>query len=298
MTGLAAALCVQVMTLSASTTRGLALASFAAGVATGFRSQVVWLTMPLLMLRAFSLHHGGHRGRGGSGLNRQDSFSVSTASSVVASLLAFASGVLLWFVPLVVVSGGPAAYWHALFDQGAEDLGNIQMLWTRHDLRTVADALYYAFVGLFAAWRRAPRALGWLAAGFGPYLLFDLLFQETFTGRYALPLVVPMAYLAAAGFRWAPRQAVWLLVLPIILFDLYAGGASTAAYVRQKAPAFRLLDDMTRAAEATGQRPVLAPDRRESFDLRRPIQWVGSGMPPIVKQLAAPPQHEWLEAVR
>ena len=55
---------------------------------------------------------------------------------------------------------------------------------------------------------------------------------------------------------------------------------------------------MTRAAEATGQRPVLAPDRRESFDLRRPILWMGAAMPPIVKQLPAPPQHEWLEAVR
>jgi hypothetical protein len=55
---------------------------------------------------------------------------------------------------------------------------------------------------------------------------------------------------------------------------------------------------MKRAAEATGVRPVLAPDRRESFDMRRPLLWMGGAMPPIARQLPAPPQHEWLEAVR
>ena len=245
---------------------------------------------------------------------------MSPVSSVVASFLFFIAsfivGALVWAIPLVLVTGGPAAYWHALFDQGAEDLGNIQMLWTRHGVRDVADALYYAFVAPWATspvasivlacialgtawlWRHARQALLTLAVAFGPYLVFDVLFQETFTSRYALPLVVPMAYLAAAGLRWAPRPAVWLLALPIVLFDVYVGGTSIASYARQKAPAFRLLDDMTRAAMATGQRPVLAPDRRESFDMRRPIVWVGTAMPPIVKQLTAPPQHEWLEAVR
>ncbi len=75
---------------------------------------------------------------------------------------------------------GRPPYWHALFDQGAEDLGNIQMLWTRHGARDVRDALYYAFVAPWAAWplaaivlalaglvaRRArrERADGWRAA--------------------------------------------------------------------------------------------------------------------------------------
>jgi hypothetical protein len=50
--GLAAALAVQAMTLAAGTPRALAIAAFGAGVATGIRSQVAWLTVPLLALRA------------------------------------------------------------------------------------------------------------------------------------------------------------------------------------------------------------------------------------------------------
>jgi hypothetical protein len=294
MAGLAAAVAVQALTIDAGTARGLYVASFCAGLATGLRSQVFWLTAPLIAAVAL--------GRGW-GL-------------AVTAALFFAAGALVWAIPLVLITGGPLAYWHALFNQGAEDLGNIQMLWTRHGARDVADGLYYAFVAPWALWpvasivlvaaalgtawlwQHARQALLTLALAFGPYLVFDLLFQETFTSRYALPLVVPIAYLAAAGLRWAPRQAAWLLALPIVVFDAYLGGTSIAAYARQKAPAFRLLDDMKRAAAATGQRPVLAPDRRESFDLRRPILWTGAAMPPIVRQLPAPPQHEWLEAAR
>ena len=310
--GLAAALAVQAMTLAATSARGLAIASFCAGLAAGLRSQVVWLTMPLLVYRA--LHHGGHRGHGGSNATEQDFSSASTASSVVASLTAFLAGALLWFVPLVMVSGGPSAYWHALFDQGAEDLGNIQMLWTMHRVRDVEDALYYAFVAPWAAWpvaavaltcavlgvlrlfRHQRHALIVLAAAFGPYLVFDLLFQETFTSRYALPLVVPMAYLAVAGLRLLPWDTGLAFAVAIAMVDAHIGGTSIAAYARAKAPAFRLLDDMRGAAGSTSP-PVLAMDRRESLDLRRPIAWLGDAMPAVARTLPAPPQHEWLEAV-
>jgi hypothetical protein len=39
-------------------------------------------------------------------------------------------------------------------------------------------------------------------------------------------------------------------------------------------------------------------DRREEFDLRRPIKWVGDAMPALAQRLPSPPQHEWLEAVK
>jgi hypothetical protein len=229
---------------------------------------------------------------------------------------AFFAGVLVWFLPLIVVSGGPAAYWHVLFNQGAEDLGNITMLWTTHNARAVADALYYAFVALWATWtvaivmlasaaiglvrlaRRNRQALVALAAAFGPYLVFDLLFQETFTGRYALPLVVPIAYLAVTGLRLLPWRSGMVVAIAIAMVDAHVGGTSIAAYSREKAPAFRLLDDMASTARTTGQTPVLALDRRNSFDFRRPIVWAGGAMPAIAQQLPAPPQHEWLEAVK
>jgi len=232
----------------------------------------------------------------------------------VRAAAAFVTGVLLWLIPLVVISGGPAAYWHALSNQGAEDLGNITMLWTRHDVRTAIDALYYALVapwatwpaaiivlvcavsGIARLWRRQRIALTLLAAGFGPYFVFDLLFQETFTGRYALPLVVPMAYLAVAGTRWLPKAAAVIVAVAIAMFDAHVGGTSIAAYARQKAPAFRLLDDM--AAEPQTVPPALAMDRRNAFDFRRPIVWAGATMARVADTLPSPPQHEWLEAMR
>jgi hypothetical protein len=39
-------------------------------------------------------------------------------------------------------------------------------------------------------------------------------------------------------------------------------------------------------------------DRRQDFDFRRPIAWVGNAMPAIARKLPAPAQHEWLEAVK
>jgi hypothetical protein len=403
MTGLTAALGVQAMTLAVSSTWGLMLASGAAGVATGVRSQVAWLTLPLLLVRGLGAGRWGLRqsvvgsrespvrsvrpqsDRSGSSSearsvrleadrsssssevrsvrlqadrsspaeaghyveehcveehyveqryvkqryvkqhtapNSSRQSSVASPWSMAAGLptlaavaASFTTGVLVWFVPLVVVSGGPGAYWRALFDQGAEDLGNIQMLWTHHDLRMVAQALYYAFVAPWAAWplaavvvvlalvgllsvgRRAPRAAVWLAAGFGPYLLFDLLFQETFTGRYALPLVVPMAYLAVEGARRLTRPAGVAVAIGIAMFGAHVGGTSIAAYSRQQAPAFQLLDDMRTVAGSLRDPPVLAMDRRESLDFRRPIAWVDAAMPRLTRTLPAPPQREWLEAV-
>ena len=309
--GLAAALAVQAMTLAATSPRGLAIAGFCAGLATGLRSQVVWLTVPLLIVQGLGAGGWGLEGRGAG---RREP--APRPQSLVPALLAFLAGVLLWFLPLVIVSGGPSAYWHALFDQGAEDFGNIQMLWTMHRARDVQDALYYAFVAPWAAWpiaavaltcaslgvlrlfRHERRALMVLAAAFGPYLVFDLLFQETFTSRYALPLVVPMAYLAVAGLRLLPWDTGLAFAVAIAMFDAHAAGTSIAAYSRARAPAFRLLDDMRGAAPSSPQPPVLAMDRRESLDLRRPITWIGEAMPAVGPALPAPPQHEWLEAVK
>jgi hypothetical protein len=295
MAGLAAAIAVQVLILRASGERALIIAGFLAGLAAGLRSQVVWLTVPLLVVAAL--------GAGGSGL-------------AVRSLSAVLAGGLVWFVPLVVVTGGPAAYWHALFDQGADDLSHVEMLLTRHDRGAWVDAMYHAFVapwgtwplaagvivlalaGLAWMWRRAPRALGWLALGFGPYLLFDFLFQETFTSRYALPLVIPVAYLAVAGTRIVPANWGLALAIPMAMFGAHVGGTSLAAYGSEKAPAFRLFDDLRTALAADAAPPVIAMDRRELLDLRKPLVWAGDPLKKSARVLAAPPQHEWLEAVK
>src|SRR6185436_19495395 len=97
MPGLAAAVAAQAGTIAAATTRQMAAAAFAAGLASGLRSQVVWLTVPLLAVKTFE-----------------------SRRFLLPAAIAWTGGVLAWLVPLVVVTGGPAAYWRALFNQGAE----------------------------------------------------------------------------------------------------------------------------------------------------------------------------------
>jgi len=305
MAGLAAAVAVQALILGAATPRGFAAAAFLAALAVGIRSQVAWLTAPLLLYR-------WKLSRENSELKMNSEFFIRNAQF----LLSYAAGALAWIGPLVVVSGGPAAYWRALAGQGSADLSAIRMLWTTPTAREFVDALYYAFVAPWAAWMLASVMLLFAAIGavrafrdgrpslaaitiaFGPYLLFDVLFQETFTTRYALPLVVPIAYLAATGARALPRQSGVVAAILVVMFAAHVGGTSVAAYARQPAPAFRLFDDMMRAAGTTASTPTLAMDRREALDLQKAMRWSADRLPAFAAQLPSPPMHEWLEPVK
>ena len=297
--GLAAAIAVQALIVRAHSSRALSTAALLAGLAAGIRSQVLWLTVPLLLLRHAPPPPPAMFP---SGLRR-------------GTLVAFSTGLLLWLLPLVFLSGGPRAYWHALFDQGAEDLADIRMLWTSPTLRTLVEALYYAFVapwatsilavpvvalavgGLVTLWRRNRVAVGLIVVAFAPYFCFDLLFQETFTVRYALPVVVPVALLAASAISAMPQRVAMPLAIAVAMYGAHIGGRSIAAYSRRPAPAFRMLADMRASEPVTAPKPVLAPDRRASFDLRRPMAWLGPDAPGFETQLQSPPQHEWREAV-
>ncbi len=298
MAGLAAAVAVQGMALGTRNANGLIVASFCAGLATGIRSQVFWLTAPLLLWTI-----ARNRVRTGDAPRRW--------SSVAA--VAFLAGALLWLIPLIVVAGGPGAYWRALAGQGGEDLSGVQMLWTTPTLNTLRDALYYSFVAPWAVWpsaalvliasalggivlwRSERRHLEILGVAFVPYLAFDILFQETFTSRYALPLVVPLASLAVRGLQRFPTQPALVALGGLVMWNAHVGGRSVAAFSSEATPAFRLLADMKAAnVDVTA---VLAPDRRQSLDLRRPLAWLNDDAPVFERQLPAPPQHEWLEAV-
>jgi hypothetical protein len=299
MTGLAAAVGVQAMTLTSRGPNGLIIAALLAGAATGIRSQIFWLTMPLVAWTAvWDCAPNSDAWRRG-----------------VRAAAAFGVGVLLWLIPLIASSGGARAYWQALSSQGGEDLSGIQMLWTTPTARTLIEALYFAFVAPWALWapglvvlaaslvggvvlwRHDRRPLEIVAVAFGPYLVFDILFQETFTIRYALPLVVPVAFLAVRGLQTLPPQPAIVSLAGLIMWNAHVGGRSVAAAGSESAAAFRLLADM-KAAGRVDTRPVFAPDRKLSFDLRRPLVWTADAAPSFERQLPSPPQHEWLEAVR
>jgi hypothetical protein len=300
--GLAASVAVQALTLSAATTGGAAAAAFFSALVIGIRSQAAWLTLPLLILVILRVR-----------------FDTSRSRVAGAAAVAFIAGCAVWAVPLVAFTGGPAAYWHAVFDQGAEDLTGVQMLWTTPTVRQLASALYYALVAPWAVWQiaaavlatatagaalllwRSRDALVILAVAFAPYLVFDLLFQETFTTRYALPLVVPVAYLATRAMAAAPRSVGITITGGVVALNVMVAGFSLREYASTPAPVFRMLADMrSSGAAAAGKQPppVLAMHRRQNLDNRRPMQWAAAEMPAIARRLPAPPKHEWLEVVK
>jgi hypothetical protein len=192
------------------------------------------------------------------------------------------------------------------------------MLWTIATPRELLRALYFAFVAPWAVWpialpmllfaaagvravyRSARPSLWVLVVAFGPYFVFDVLFQETFTSRYALPLVPPIAYLAIRAVASLPRPGDLMVGLGTIGLAAGLGVVSVRDYSAMEAPAFRILGDM-RAAWVHRQPqlpPVLAMHRREDLDFRRPMQWVGADLPAFSRRLGAPPKHEWLELVK
>lgn len=299
--GLAAAVGVQACLLAAATSRGIIAASALVALATGIRSQVAWLTVPLLVWIAIR-HRAPNRARFLAGAGA-----------------AFVAGAAAWAVPLVLVTGGPLAYWRALSAQGAEDLSGIQMLWTTPTPAALVSALYYAFVAPWALWQLALGVLVFAAGGvlalyrsqraallvlalaYGPYFVFDLAFQETFTSRYALPLVVPVAYLAMRTVSTFPSPGGMPVALGAAAVGLSVGAASVLSYSLMEAPGVRMLGDM-RVTAALRRKPpltpVLAMHRREDLDLRRPIEWLGPVMPAFSTRLPAPPKREWLEMVK
>lgn len=225
LTGLAIVVGAQALLASVVLRRGAPRASgrllagaLIAGVAIGVRSQSFVLTLPLLALALVTP---------GTLLRGRDR---------IAALAAVALGCLAWFLPLLAATGGPEAYLAALRAQASEDFGGVVMLWTMRTARVAIDAVAYSFLwpwgSLPAGWivaaaaacgaarmlLRRPAAFVILAVGFIPYAVFHLLFQETLTTRYALPLVVPVGVLAVYALAGLGPVAV------------HAGGTALAAW--------------------------------------------------------------------
>ncbi|MBA2303413.1 MAG: DUF2723 domain-containing protein [Acidobacteria bacterium] len=229
--------------------RALITGAFIAGVAIGLRSQSLVLTFPLLGL-ALIVPGSGIRAR-----NR------------LVALAALASGALLWAVPLLIASGGFEAYLVALGNQAGEDFSGVVMLWTTRTARVAIDAASYTFlwpwgglaagatvVGIAVAGalrmvRRAPGSLATLLVAFVPYAIFHLLFQETLTTRYALPLVIFAAFLCVYALGGAGRYAVHAGAAVLAIWSLAVTLPAMGSYGRRPVPAVRALQDALAAHE-------------------------------------------------
>jgi len=303
MMGLAAAVGAQALIASVLTglsgPSALMWGGLLSGVAIGIRSQTALLTLPLLVVGLLLPR---------SGLRPQNRFAAVGAAAL---------GVLVWAVPLVVASGGLSEYARALGSQAGEDFSGVVMLWTTRTKAAAVDAAMYSFLwpwghpvagamvilaaclgGLRLLWAM-PRALALLLVGYGPYAVFHLLFQETITVRYALPLIVPVAFLAISGLDWGRGAAAVLGTTAIVAWSTALWLPATAAYGSRGSPAFRALLEAGRSDGAANQaRPVgLHAVARRTVDwlqLAGPVN--GERFEPR-RVLRAPHGQEWLTLV-
>ena len=286
MLGFAAAMWVAALVTGSPSRRELAAAALIAGLALGVRAQA-GMALPVL---AFALLTKGDR------------------RSAVTAAMAFSAGVAAWALPLIVASGGPAAYLAALGSQAGEDFSGVVMLWTHPRPRVAAAALVNTFVWPWDWWLgvvmcalaaagivrigwRAPRAIVTLLVVFAPYAVFHLLFHETATVRYALPLLPLVAYAAMAAAEGLPARALPAAAIGIAAISLMQAIPASVRFAREGAPVFRAFDDMATTAHSGDRVDTLAMHA----GARRAAEWAA----PILPGRVARPPHgrEWLTLV-
>ena len=276
----------------AASGRLIVLGAFVAALGIGFRSQVAWLTLPLLALVLLD-----RVGRGAAG-------------ALLGSLMAFATGILLWAVPLVVASGGPVSYRAALSSQLNEHFSQVGMLvlwdpaprqialgllrtlvypWVSNPLGSIVLAL--GVIGLVEALRRSPVAVLLLTAAALPYGLYHLIFQETMTTRYALPLIPACSYLLIRGLSIFGRRLASVAVAALTIWSLSLTLPAATIYRSRPSPIFQALRDLEAAAQTAPQTPALA--MHHVFLRATDVMPVNA-----IRQLRVPPTHEWLELTR
>ena len=284
MPGLALAVAAQALMLGTRVTEG----ALVAGVATGIRVQSAVLTLPVLLFVLVE------RPR------------PASASARLRPIAAFAVGCLAWGIPLVVASGGVKAYLAALNTQAAEDFSWVDMLWSNPTPRHIAIGLYQALV---LPWASIPLAVAvgvaavigalvtllreWrvflvLSIAFVPYFVFHLLFQQLDTVRYALPIVIPVAWLAARACALAGRLTP-ALAAPFVAAALVVAVPGGVAYGREAHPAFRAIADAVQRARVEPPGAVFS-----HYAVRRPLQAADVGTLHVVEP---PTQYEWLGLV-
>jgi hypothetical protein len=229
----------------------LILGAIVAGVSIGIRSQNFVLTLPLLAVALV--------------LPR----SCLTARHRLQAIAAFCLAVISWGIPLVMANGGLEAYVAALRAQADEDFSGVVMLWTSRSARVALDGIRHSFLWpwgtLAAGWvvvlgaavgavrmlRNAPRSLAILVVAFGPYAVFHLLFHETVTTRYALPLVIPAALLLAYALAGPGPGALYGGSAALVAWCLFVTLPAAQLYADRPAPSFSALSDaLERSAPA------------------------------------------------
>jgi len=270
-------------------------AALASGFLIGMRSQTMWMTGPLLIWAAADLTMARR---------------VRDALALVG---AAAFGALLWAVPLVVLSGGLQRYLSLLSFQGAADFYGVEMLATRPSFRLLRTAMYRTFIwpwvwpplgqimillalaGIVRLAGASRRALATILVSFSPYLVFHLLYQESVTLRYALPMVVPVAGLATAAISMARVRYAAVVAAVLAAASLWIVQPPLQSYAREGSGLFRAFQDMVRAVPASPEPPVLRMHHQVWWGVQRELDWYRPSWD--MGPQPHPGEREWLSIV-
>jgi len=270
--------------------------AFAAGLIIGLRSQTMWFTGPLLIWCAGELLF---RGR------------IADVTKLVGLA---AAGALVWAIPLVWSSHGLGRYLFYLRDQGQQDFSGIEMLaripsWHLFQLalrRTFVDPwpvkwlangmLGLSVLGLLRLAWSGRRVLAAILLCFWAYLVFHLVFQETVTLRYSLPLVIPVCALAVVAIAAVHRYAATLLVAALAAACLIIAQPPLQAYAADGAPVFRAFQEMLKTLPGMPSQPLLKMHHQVYWGILRALVWYQ----PLwnVGPQVHPGKREWLSVVQ
>ena len=253
----------------------LVAAAYAAGLAVGLRSQTMWMTLPLLTWVL-------------GGLVRRQRWSQTMLVSTAAL-----AGVLTWFIPLVVMSGGFAEYRQILAGQGKHDFDSVRMLATHPTWSVLGHTLTHTFLTPWATtgwpWAlvlatcvglirmvhvtaHSSRRLHLLAVVVVPYLLFHMAFHEAETVRYALPVVSVMAGLAVLALQYFRTIGGGAAVVAVALAATAVSHHATTAYA-EGMPVFRVLAEISDAHREGRVNVRLEAHNRAWWATSRAIDW-------------------------
>jgi hypothetical protein len=251
----------------------LVAGALCAGLAIGLRSQTMWMTLPLLAWVLITMVRGDRRAHA----------AIVGGASVV--------GVLIWFVPLVQLTGGLDEYRRVLGGQGQHDFAGVPMLATNPSWALLKQDLIQTFVtpwqlarlpwlvlavaaiGLVRLATRGDRqTMGLMVALVLPYLSFHVLFHEVESIRYALPPVAMVAGLVVIAMSGLGRVAGTTLAAAAVIAGLSVIQPITAAYAGG-APVFRVIADIEAARRTTGTRPQLEAHHRAWWATSRALDW-------------------------
>jgi hypothetical protein len=136
--------------------------------------------------------------------------------------------------------------------------------------------LSFAAAGGVGLLRRHAGAFTMLVVAAVPYAVFHLVFQETFTTRYALPLVPVVAYLCVRGLALGGRSVLLAGAAGFSLAGLAFTAPALQAYSTHGSPVARAVRDLRADLPRQAEGRVLAMHhpfaialRDEHWDMRR-----------------------------